>query len=151
MGVSLPVDLLEVVDGTVVNGFRIAVASASTTQALRELLLFNAAVFQRLQLQFKIAAAADVVDASRRLLKTKTLTLSAYQSFLPTVSDAITTSVNRFVAGANNDNALDIASSLDVLSRTLAGKSARKSFAAHVTLINKLDVAMTLVTANRKI
>jgi len=108
-------------------------------------------VFQRLQLQFKIAAAADVVDASRRLLKTKTLTLSAYLSFLPTVSDAITTSVNRFVAGTNNDNALDIASSLDVLLRTLAGKSARKPFAAHVTLINKLDVAMTLVTANRKI
>ena len=151
VGVSLPVDLLEVVDGTVVNGFRIAVKSASAAQALRELLLFNAAVFQRLQLQFKIAAAADVVDASRRLLKTKTLTLSAYLSFLPTVSDAITTSVNRFVAGANYDNALGIASSLDMLSRTLAGRSARKAFAAHVTLINKLDVAMTLVTANRKI
>ena len=61
---SLPVDFLEVVEGKVVNGFRIAVTSAAATQALRELLLLNAAVFQRLQLQFKIAAAADVVDAS---------------------------------------------------------------------------------------
>jgi hypothetical protein len=149
-GVSLPVDLLEVVDAKVVNGFRFAITSSSATQAVRELLLFNAAVFQRLELQFKIAAAADVVTASRLLLKTKSLTLSAYLKFLPTVSDALANSVKRFVAGDHNDNGLDIASSLDMLSSALAGKSAGKTFASHVTLINKLDVAATLVRVNRK-
>jgi hypothetical protein len=149
-GVSLPVDMLEVVDGKIVNGFRFAVTASRAGQALRELLLLNASVFQRLQLQFKIAAAADVVTASRSLLKTKALTLRAYVKFLPTVSDAMTSSVKRFVAGAKNDNGLDIASSLDSLSRTLRGKSAGKIFASHVTLINKLDIAMTLVNVNRK-
>jgi hypothetical protein len=143
------VDLLDVVDGKVVNGFRFAIASSRAAQALRELLLFNAAVFQRLQLQFKITAAADVVTASRRMFTTRSLTLRAYVKFLPTVSDAMISSVKRFVADAKNDNGLDIASSLDSLSRTLRGKSAGKVFASHVTLVNKLDTAMTLVNVNR--
>lgn len=149
-GVLLPVDLFEVVEGKVVNGFRFAVTSAPATQALRELLLFNASVFQRLQTQFKIAAAAEVVNASRRLLKTRTLASAAYLKFLQTASEPIALSVKRFVEDASRDNGLDIGTSLEMVLKLGKGRSAGKAFAAHVTLVNQLDVAMTLVRVNRK-
>jgi len=150
LGDSLPVDMLEVVDDKVVNGFRIAINSAQPAQALRELLMFNAAVFQRLQSQFKVVAAADVVTASRKLLRARTLTLTTYQKFANSVGNAVTESVKRYLAAAGNDQGLNIAASLDAFMSAASGRNGGKAFAAHVTLVNQLDVAMTLVRVNRK-
>src|SRR6185369_15970219 len=150
LGDSLPVDMLEVVDDKVVNGFRIAINSAQPAQALRELLMFNAAVFQRLQSQFKVVAAADVVTASRKLLRARTLTLTTYQKFANSVGNAVTESVKRYLAATGNDQGLNIAASLDAFMSAASGRNGGKAFAAHVTLVNQLDVAMTLVRVNRK-
>jgi hypothetical protein len=144
-GVSLPVDMLEVVDGKIVNGFRISVASSTHAQALRELLLLNVAVFQRLQSQFKLTEAGDVVKASRLLLKTQAISMSAYLKFLGTVRDAIGVCVKRLLAAGDNDRSLGIASSLALLLRSLDTKNSGKTFANHVTLLNKLDVSVTLL------
>ena len=148
-GASLPVDMLEVVDGKVVNGLRINIIAATTATALRELLLFNAAVFQRLQLQFKLNDAADVVKASMLLLKNKTISSAGYLKFMATVRNAIGSSVKQFLAAGNNDASLDIASSLELLTRSLDAKDAGNAFASHVTLLNKLDVAVTLLQKNQ--
>ena len=48
-GTSLPVDFEELVGDKVVNGFRFDIAAAKTPLAVRELLLFTAAVFRRLR------------------------------------------------------------------------------------------------------
>jgi hypothetical protein len=149
-GVSLPIDMLEVVEGKVVNGFRISVTASTPAHALRALLLFNAAVFQRLHSQFRWAAAGDIVKASRRLLKTRTISMTAYLTFLGTVADAIGVCVERFLAAGDNDRSLGIAASLSLLRRSLEAKDSGKTFATHVTLLNKLDVAVTLLRVTRR-
>ncbi len=150
IGEALPVDVLEVVEGKVVNGFRMAVAPAQPPQALRELLMFSAGVFQRLQKQFKIAAASKVVTATRKLLATRNLTLGAYQKFLSEVRQAIAESVERYVEPAGQDQGLDIAASLKAFMSAAGGRDGGQASAAHATLANQLDVAMTLLRVNRK-
>jgi hypothetical protein len=147
---SLPVDMLEVVDGKIVNGFRMSVTSSTRAQAVRALLLFNAAVFQRLHSQFRLAEAGDLLKVSRRLLKTRTLSLSTYLKFLTTIKDPVGVCVKRFLAAGDNDRSLGIASSLALVLRSLAAKDAGKTFASHVTLLNKLDVAVTLFQVRRR-
>jgi hypothetical protein len=142
---SLPIDFFEMVDNRVVNGFRMNIVSSTAAQALTELLLFNMAVFQRLQLQFKIHEAADVVKASKSLLKTKTISLDTYRKFISTLRDAIGKCVKRFLDAGDNDSSLDIASSLALFLKSLDAKDARNAFASYVTLLNKLDVAVTLL------
>jgi hypothetical protein len=149
-GQLLPVDLFEVVDGKAINGFRIAMNSAQPGVALRELLMFNAAVFQRLQTQFKAPKAADVVTASRKLLRSRSLTLTTYQKFLVAMGDEMAASVQKFLATEGHDQGLGIAASMEALARAASGRSGGKAFAAHVTLANQLDIAMTLLRVNRK-
>jgi hypothetical protein len=142
---ALPVDMLELVDEKVVNGFRFNIVSAAAAQALREALLFNAAVFGRLQTQLDVADAADVVKATRDVLGSKTISAAAYLKLLTSSSDAVTNSVKRFLAAKANDNGLGIGEALAALIAALPSKSTGKIFAAHSTLLNKLDIALTLV------
>jgi hypothetical protein len=143
--VSLPVDMFELVDEKVVNGFRFTMVSSTADQALREALLLNGAVFGRLQLQTKSADAADIVKASVALLRTKTISSAAYIKLLASVGDAIANSVKRFLAGKGNDKELRIDESLTALGDAVTTKTIGKVFASHVTLLNKLDIALTLV------
>jgi hypothetical protein len=143
--VSLPVDMFELVDEKVVNGFRFNIVSSTADQALREALLFNGAVFGRLQLQVESADAADFVKASVALLKAKTISSAAYVKLLASSGDAITNSVKRFLETKSNDNELGIGDSLGALTKALTTKTMGKVFASHVTLLNKLDIALTLV------
>jgi hypothetical protein len=141
---SLPVDLLELVGDKVVNGFRFNIAASTAAQALREALLLNAAVFRRLQVQFGSTDAADVVKASTALLKVKTITSAAYVKMLASVEGAIASSVKRFLSPAANDRGLGIAAAREVFSGALGAGKAGNVFASHVTLLNMLDVALTL-------
>ncbi len=149
-GQLLPVDLFEMIDGKTINGFRIAMSAAQPAVALRELTMQNAAVFQRLQKQFKVAAAADVVTASGKLLKTKTITLAAYQKALVAMRDAMSASVEKFLGTEGRDQGLDIAASMQALTSAARARSGGKAFAANVTLVNQIDVAMTLLRVNGK-
>jgi hypothetical protein len=143
-GAPLAVDLLEVVDGRVVNGFRFSVLASSAAVALREAVWSNAAVFRRLQAQFGSDDAGSVVKASTALLKTRTVTAAGYAKLLGGTSEAMASSVKRFLAAAANDQGLGIAAAREVLAAALATKTTGKIFSSHVTLLNKLDVALTL-------
>jgi hypothetical protein len=142
-GVLLPLDLLEVVDEKVVNGFRITIKSSRVADALRELLLFQSAVFQRLQRGFQVSGADKVLKANRNLVKSGRFSSASYLSFLTSVGDALTRAVSAF-ASPKIDRSLDVASSLKNLSTSLASEDFGNTFANHVTLLNKLDIAMTL-------
>lgn len=142
---SLPVDLFEMVGEKVVNGFRFNIVSATSEQALREALRLNAAVFQRLQLTIGSTDASDVAKATRSLLKSKTITAAAYLKLLTSSSDAVTNSLKRFLAVKANDNGLGIGEALAALVAALPSKTTGKIFASHCTLLNKLDIALTLV------
>jgi hypothetical protein len=143
-GTSLPVDFEELVGDKVVNGFRFNIAAAKTPVAVRELLLFTAAVFRRLLAQFKIEAAAPVVKSCLQALKGGTLTLAAYRKLMVGEQDEVTKSVEQFLATSKGDGSLDIGGSLKALLKALGGASDGDTFARHVTLLNKLDVAITL-------
>ncbi len=143
-GASLPVDMLELVDEKVVNGFRFTIVSSSTAQALREALLLGAAVFRRVQHQQDSTDAAAVVKASTALLGAKSVTSSAYVKLLASMQDAIAASVKSFLRTGANDSGLDIAAAMEALFGTVRTRKTGDVFATHVTLLNKLDVALTL-------
>jgi hypothetical protein len=144
VGTSLPVDLEELVGDKVVNGFRFNITAAKPPKALRELLLLTAAVFRRLQAQFKIEAASPVVKGCQQALKSKTLSFAIYRKLMTAKRDDVTKAVGQFLAKAEPDPSLDIAGSLKAFLKALAGTSDGDTFAKQVTLLNKLDVAITL-------
>ena len=143
--VPLPVDFLELVDDKPVNGLRISIVAATATLALGELLLFCGATFQRLQLQFQLDSAGEVAKAARTQLRAKSQTAAAYLKFVARTRDATARSVEGFLGGGQrNDGGLDIASSLKAFLKAADAGVFGNAFAAHVTLLNKLDVAITL-------
>jgi hypothetical protein len=144
VGAALPVDFQEVVDGRVVNGFRINVQSASAAQAWRELLVFVRAVFRRLEAQFKFAEAGGVAKDAASLLKKQALTPADCTKFLAAHRDAIAESVKRLLALSGADAGLDIVSSLETASKAIQAGKAAGIFGSMTTLLNKLDIAITL-------
>jgi hypothetical protein len=143
-GASAAVDLLELVDGKVVNGFRFQLVSSSTAVALREAVRSNAAVFHRLQARFKSTEAKNIVKASTTLLRARSVTAAAYTKLLKATAEATAGSMKHFTKAKAGDYGLDIAGSLEALLAALKSRSAGKLFASHITLLNKLDVALTL-------
>ncbi|MGC2354352.1 MAG: hypothetical protein WA496_13220, partial [Candidatus Udaeobacter sp.] len=73
---------------------------------------------------------------------------ASYLSFLTSVGDALTKAVSEFVS-LKVDRSLDVVSSLKRLSTSLASKDFGNTFGNHVTLLNKLDIAMTLAQKGR--
>jgi hypothetical protein len=118
--------------------------SSTPAKALQELLFFNAAVLQRLHLVSKSAGPQDLAKLSRSLIKSGKISPSAYLSFMAQSKDTISKVVTPFVASGKNDRSLDIVSSLRSLMKSLDGRSVGNVFAEHVTLLNKLDIAITL-------
>jgi hypothetical protein len=145
VGTSLWVDMFELANEKVVNGFRINVTSSTAANALRECVRFNAAVFRRLARQFNLRDAADVEKASTAALKDKTIAASAYLKLLTSSNDAIANSVKSFLAKDRaNESDLGVGASLEAFAKALAGKTTGPIFAVHSTLLNKLDIALTL-------
>jgi hypothetical protein len=143
-GVALPVDFEEVVDGKVVNGFRIQMVGADANLAVRELAHLNQAVFHRLASGYGIKQVGSLIRDSASFARRKTLTPDAYLRFMAKGESAIAASVERWLAIAGSDRGLGIAATMKALHRALAQRSGAKAFAAHVTLLNALDVAITL-------
>ena len=149
-GIALPVDFLELVDEKIVNGYRFNVTSASSTLALREMLRFGGAVMQRVGLQFKLDSAAEVAKAARALAKTKLITHAAYFKFLARTKDATDKTIIGFLATKSNDMGLQVAASWQALQKAADAKDFGNAFANQTTLLNKLDVATTLVQKRKK-
>jgi hypothetical protein len=144
-GTPLPVDFLEVVDGKVVNGCRFALTPAARARAFREGLRFAGAVLQRIGLHLKLDAAADVAKGARALASRKSITTAAFLRFLAMRRVATGQAVDGFVAKKANDMGLKIADAWLAAQGFIDSKDGRNAFAAWTTVLNKLDVALTLV------
>ena len=77
------------------------------------------------------------------------LTLSGYKKFAVGEGDFIAKTVERFLKISDGDASLNIAASLKAFSKSLSGANAGQAFAKFVTLLNKLDVAITLLQKQR--
>ena len=145
LGTGLFVDFQELVDEkVVVNGYRVMIQYAGTVRAIRELSLFNKAVFRRLSAS-KIPEAGPVVKASRAFAARKKLTLADYVTFMVSVRDPMATSVKRYLERAGDDRGLETAAALDDLLTALTTRRGKDVFGAHATLLNKIDVGLTLL------
>ena len=152
LNTGLPIDMWEIVDNKAINGCRINIVSATSTKALSELLLFNWAVFQRLFSAFKIDAAPDVIKQLKKVLSLKSITNAAYVNLMVALKDPFTTVVKQWLdTDASNDKGLDILTSLEALLKFIEAKNFGNSFANHVTLLNKLDIAVTLVQKTKRV
>jgi len=145
IGATLAVDLLEIVDDKVVNGCRFAMKPASATIALHELLRFCGSVMQRVGLQFKLDSAADVAKAARTLARKKLVTRSAYLKLLVQTREATEKTIDGFLATRNRDQGLGVRNAWKALGAAIDAKDVGNAFARHATLLNKLDVATTLL------
>jgi hypothetical protein len=145
LGTEVFVDFQDLVDEkVVVNGYRVSIQYAGTSRAIRELALFNKAVFRRLAAT-KIREASGVVKASRALAARRKPTLSDYLTFVTSVRDPMATSVKRYLDRSGDDRGLETAAALDALLAALKTRRGKDVFAAHATLLNKVDVGLTLL------
>jgi hypothetical protein len=141
---DLPIDALEVVDGKVVNGFRISIQAAPAVKALTELLLRNINVFQRVGAIYKITSTDAIVKATRAQLKVPRLTTDAYVKFMSSIIGPVTDAVQQFLKNPKNDPGLDVSSTLQALTKAAANANGGDCYSNHTTLLNKLDVAASL-------
>ena len=141
---SLPVDMLELVDSKAVNGFRFNIVSSSAAQALREFVLFNAAVFRRIQAQFESPEAATIIKASKSLLKRPRMSSAGFLKLVNSSMDPLTVLVKRLVSESLDDDGLDIVASLEAYNAAPRTKKIGNVHSSLTTLLNKLDVALTL-------
>ena len=147
---QLAVDLLEEVDGKIVNGCRIAVVAASSARALRGLLLLDAATLQRLVAVFGIADAGEVLKAARILLKTKAITRAGYLRFVTDTRVAMTAAVAEALLVRGIDRGLGIAAAFAAFDAAVQARDFGNAFATHTTLVNQLDIATTLFQKAKK-
>jgi len=144
VGQSIAVDMLELVQDKLVNGFRICVTGATTAKAIREQVFNMAGVFQRL-VAFKVAGADKALAPIMSLLKEKrSLTGANYLKFLSSIRDPVTQSVKQFVSTRSNDRSLNIEVAYEAVLKAVDAKNFAAAFAALTTVLNKLDVALTL-------
>ena len=147
---QLPVDLLEEVDGKIVNGCRIAVVAATGARALHELLLLDVATLQRLVAVFAIASASEVLKAARTLLKAKTQTSAGYLRFVADTRAAMSDAVAKLLLVKGIDRGLGIAATFAAYDAAVQARDFGNAFATHTTLLNQLDIATTLFQKAKK-
>jgi hypothetical protein len=141
---GIGVDFHEIVDEKVaVNGFRIQCVRGTRERALRELALLNKAVFRRL-LAFGDKDAAVVVKASDAFARGETLFLRDYDRFVRAIGEPGAAAIKRFIADGGDERGLRIDDALVAFLEAVDRGRGRESFSAHVTLLNRIDIAATL-------
>lgn len=136
---SARVDLLELVNGIPVNGYRIAPTSMKIEDAIRETLIQHVTVFTRLYAAFGVDGANRQAANARELLDSKTLTSAAYAKLIKKESRALGAIVQSFVHGY--DDPFGVAAAVKALSSV---SNATIMQVNHLTLLNKLDAAQTM-------
>src|SRR5438067_11768130 len=102
-GSSLPVDSQELINGTVVSGFRINIVSATPVQAIRSLLLQTLAVFQRYEAEMKSGEATIIIKQTNALLRTSKLPTTAYLKYTRSIAEPAMAVGKRFLEAAGTD------------------------------------------------
>jgi hypothetical protein len=143
-GMSLPIDFQELVNGTVVNGFRINIVSATPAQATLNHLLQIRSVFLRYEAELKAVEATAIIKQTNALLRVRRLPTATYLKYARGIAEPATAVAKRFLELAGTDPALDIAGSIELFTKASAGKDMISAFSAATTLVNKLDIALTL-------
>lgn len=146
---QLPVDFLEVVDGTVVNGCRINLVVGSRSKALREHLLYAGSVLQRVRLEFKLHGLADLAAGIRKLAAGKAVRSAAYLKLLDGYRDAVDEALDGFVSRKGTDVGLDVVGSWRAVQEAVDARDSTRTFATMTTLLNQLDVATTLAQKSK--
>lgn len=87
-----------------------------------------------------------------RVIKLKAVTIPGINTENTAIVqvDLTVKTIDGFLAAGTVDSSLDIASSLKLMIKSVDAKDFRNTFANHVTLLNKLDVATTFVQKSLK-
>jgi hypothetical protein len=150
-GMSLPVDLLELVNDKIVNGCRINIVSATPAVALKNLLNYSLSVFVRFANEFELAQTSELVKKTRSVLKTGKFSGSVYLKHLNDIDESVAATVKNFIKiSANKDRLLNIGASLKAFHDSSGGKEFEPAFAEYTTLLNKLDIALTLFQKTKR-
>jgi hypothetical protein len=141
---AVAVDFHEVVDDKIaVNAFRIALESADSRRAVRELGLLNRSVFRRLA-GLEIQEAEPVVKASDAFVARRELNLSDYDEFVRSIAEPAASAVKQYLDRVRSDGGLDTAAALEDFVAALGQRRGKEVFGAHSALLNKVDIGLTL-------
>lgn len=139
---AIPIEIVELVNGRPVNGYAFVPTPMPLDRAIRETLVQHAVVFTRLHAAFGLAGAKRQAKLALRLARTRTVTPGRYAKFLQAGSKAIATLTGAFLEKCGTPDTLGAAAAVKALAAAKADPAAAQPL--HLTLLNKLDVAMTM-------
>lgn len=138
------VEIVELVGGQPVNGYAFQPTPLPLERAIADTLIQHAAVFTRLDAAFHVPGARRHAELARRLTRDpqpKTLE-RGYAAFIKKEAGALSRLAAAFLERAGAGDAFGTAAAVAAL-RNAAGDAARAQV-LHLSLLNKLDAAMTL-------
>jgi hypothetical protein len=138
----MPIQLYEVVNNLIVNGYSIAPRSISEAAAVRANLTQHEAVFSRLAQTYKDEKAKGQAASAAKLLKEKEISNGEYLAFLKQNSTVILEVIDRFI---QESHAKDAFGTSPAAKRLIAEENLGQALADHVTLLNKLDATQTMI------
>jgi hypothetical protein len=132
---AAPVEILELVGGTPVNGYSLIPTPMSTRDAIRDALAQHAAVFARLAKTFSVSEAAAQSKRADELLAKGRIDPADYVRFLREQAEPAAELIRSFLGGGEDPFGVADAA------KRLASPPADPAVAQvlHLTLLNKLD------------
>jgi hypothetical protein len=140
----LPIFLLEVVGGTVVNGFGVAPQPAPLATAARPNLDFHRSVLVRLDGGFGVELAAEA-NSAEALSRSRRLTASSYAKLLEAQREPLREALRAVVAEAEVGDPLAVEDAAAQLFEDVGEGDPGRWIPSHARLLHALDAYLTML------
>jgi len=144
-GDPLPVSFLEEVGGVAVNGFAIAPQPAPLSRVFLESLRLQVAVLARIGVVLGSPESEAESKATARILSRR-LTAAQAVAFLRSHAGPISELATEVIRAAADGDILDVRRSLQEFRTYTSSSNSALLAPVHVTLMHKLDAALTMIT-----
>lgn len=140
-GAASKLDILELANGRIVNGYAFETQPMALSQAIRETLFQHAAVFARLD-ALGVEGARGQINFAAELLRGKIIDPKIYAAYLQKETGPMEGVLARFIQTARMGDPVSTGASFEALAKAAGNPAVAQ--ALHLTLLNKLDALATM-------
>jgi hypothetical protein len=144
-GDILPIHVLELVNGTVVNGFGAGARLGSIRQVIEDALKRHRSLLARLSAGFNFEGADDELAALEKLSRYGRISEAQYVRFVREQGPFLVSAVKRMLALERSGDPFKLAQALRTLAGYVGRRAAGDIAVAHSALLNAFDAYLTML------
>lgn len=144
-GDPVPIHVLELDKGNLVNGFTVLAQPVSLSTAMRDNLRNHIQVFNRLAEAFGAEAGRLEAQAAEKLLRREEISQSQYCGLLKQHRKAMSSIIRPLLGRGTEDDAFGVLKTLEALGAAAAKNKSEQAASEHAMLLNRLDSFATML------